>query len=144
MRRLHAECSHSEPSDPSLPSDILLREEPEDEEEDEEKATKRKMTTMGTKATQSERVLDSVGNDEARTFRQGSRRNSRHAARGISQSHSECCCSGRRFAAEPAISEAGATRAAASGHLSWRAHHQEEHIRLAERTRSHRPLSEEH
>jgi hypothetical protein len=40
----------------------------------------------------------------------------------------------RRFAAEPAISEAGATRAAASGHLSWRAHHQEEHIRLAERS----------
>jgi len=37
MRRLHAECSHSEPSDPSLPSDILLRKEPEDEEEDEEK-----------------------------------------------------------------------------------------------------------
>jgi hypothetical protein len=36
MRRLHAECSHSEPSDRSLPADILLREEPEDEEEEDD------------------------------------------------------------------------------------------------------------
>ena len=69
-------------------------------------------------------------NDEARTFRQGSRRNSRHATRGISQSHPECCCSGSGFAAEPAISQAGATKAAATGHLSWRAHHEEKRIRL--------------
>ena len=55
--------------------------------------------------------------DEEGTFRQGSRRNSRHATRGISQPHSECCCFGGRFAAEPAISEAGATRAASSGRL---------------------------
>ncbi|MGA8443440.1 MAG: metallopeptidase family protein [Candidatus Sulfotelmatobacter sp.] len=44
----------------------------------------------------------------------------------MSQSHSECCCLGGGFAAEPAISEAGATRSAASGRLSWRAHHQED------------------
>jgi len=37
MRTLHPECSDSDPSAPSLPSDFLLREEPEDEEEDDEK-----------------------------------------------------------------------------------------------------------
>jgi len=35
MRRLHPECSDSESSDRSLPSDILLREEPEEEEEED-------------------------------------------------------------------------------------------------------------
>ena len=42
MTRLNPECSDSESSDPSLPADILLREEPEDEEEDEEKDNEEK------------------------------------------------------------------------------------------------------
>ena len=37
-------------------------------------------------------------------------------------------CSGRGYAAEPAITAMGAAKAAASGSLPWRAHDQEEHI----------------
>jgi len=37
MHRMNPEYLAPDPSDGSLPSDILLREEPEDEEEDEEK-----------------------------------------------------------------------------------------------------------
>ena len=36
MRRLHPECYGSEPSDLSLPADILLREKPDEEEDEEE------------------------------------------------------------------------------------------------------------
>lgn len=37
LRKPHPDCFDSEPSDPSLPSDVPLREEPEDEEENEER-----------------------------------------------------------------------------------------------------------
>src|SRR5713101_568478 len=128
--------------DRSLPADILLREEPEDEEEEDEENTTAAKTKMGTKATRSE-WLQWV-KDEARTFRQGSRGDVGLAPTGISHTHPQRRCFGGGFAPEPAIPEAGGTRAAASGRLSWRAHHQEEHIRLAERTRSHRSVSEEY
>ena len=36
VRRLSLEQSDPEPSDPWVPADVLLREEPENEEEDEE------------------------------------------------------------------------------------------------------------
>lgn len=36
VRRLSPEQSDPEPSDPSVPADVLVREEPENEEEDEE------------------------------------------------------------------------------------------------------------
>jgi hypothetical protein len=36
MRALHPECSDPDASVSSLPSDVLLREEPEDEEEEDE------------------------------------------------------------------------------------------------------------
>src|SRR6266851_1501323 len=82
--------------------------------------------------------------DEVRAVRRGRRGGAGLAPARISQPHSECCRSGRGCAAEPAITEVGAAKAAASGRLPWRAHHQEEHIRLAERTRSYRTLSEEY
>jgi hypothetical protein len=75
--------------------------------------------------------------DEAGTFRQRSREYVGLAPTRISRTHSQRCCFGGGFAAEPAITEAGGTRAAASGRLSWRAHHQEKHIRLAERPPDH-------
>ena len=36
MSRAHPECFASDPSDPSVAADVLLRQEPDEEEEEEE------------------------------------------------------------------------------------------------------------
>jgi hypothetical protein len=60
---MNSQCLAADPSDLSLASDILLREQPEDEEDDEENGSTRKTTAMRTKATRSERVLLRVKNE---------------------------------------------------------------------------------
>jgi hypothetical protein len=57
VRCLSPEQSGPEPSDPWVPADVLLREEPENEEEDEQEHEGAAKMTMETKATRSERDL---------------------------------------------------------------------------------------
>jgi len=41
MSRIHAECPDSDPSDPLVAADVLLRQEPDEEEEEEEEEDKK-------------------------------------------------------------------------------------------------------